>query len=218
VHDWSSAARFYTAGFALHPSSPVARAELAELLTVNARHAAADALLQETDAPVAPLQRAVLACRTPGALAPSVPDMQPLRNLPHLPVYAVTALTELATQVLDRGCAIDPRALAAALSTLAEGAQVWPPFRYRLYVYAAHLRWRAGESGAAFALLMRARSAAPEAVLVPLLATEWSLEIGDLAGARRYLETVTANADTPLSTTERQMRDALEEALLRAQP
>lgn len=218
VHDWSSAARFYSAGFALHPSSPVARAELAELLTVNARHAEADALLQGTDDPIAPLQRAVLACRTPGAPAPPVPDVQPLTNLPHLSVYAVTALTELATQVLDRGCAIDPRALAAALSTLAEGARVWPPFRYRLFIYAAHLRWRAGESGVAFALLARARSAAPDAVLVPLLATEWSLEIGDLAGARRYLETARASAYTSLSATERQMRDALEEALTRAQP
>ena len=140
-----------------------------------------------------------------------------LEALPHVSVYAVTALTELANQALDGGCDADLTALAGMLGAVAVDTRVWPPFRYRLFVYQAHLLWRTGQKSAAFEALGHAGLQAPEEVLVPLLTAEWRIAQGECAVARNILGRLRATRGAALSQQEMQMLEGLEAETARVQ-
>ena len=217
VRDWSDPERFYRAAFSLHPDSSVARAEWAELLTVAGRYDEARSVLAASSDPAAQLQRWVLDCRSQGKLSTLALDSNVLEALPHVSVYAVTALTELANQALDGGCDADLTALAGMLGAVAVDTRVWPPFRYRLFVYQAHLLWRTGQKSAAFEALGHAGLQAPEEVLVPLLTAEWRIAQGECAVARNILGRLRATRGAALSQQEMQMLEGLEAETARVQ-
>ena len=217
VRDWSAPARFYRAAFALHPDSPVARAEWAEFLTVVGRYDEAGSILAESRDPAARLQMWVLDCRSKGVLPAATLDPRALATLSHVSVYAVTAMTELANQALDGRCAMDHAVLARMLGAVAEDTRVWPPFRYRLLVYRAHLLWRTGQQSEAFEALDYAARLAPEEVLVPLLTAEWRISRGENSVAREVLGSLRAARGAALSQPEMQMLETLEAEASRAQ-
>lgn len=210
VRDWSDPARFYRAAFDLHPNSAVARAEWAELLTVAGRYDEARSVLAASPDPAAQLQTWVLDCRSQGKLSATALDSSVLGAMPHVSVYTVTALTELANQALDGECNTDLQKLADLLGAVAGDARVWPPFRYRLFVYQAHLLWRTEQKSAAFKALVQAGLQAPEEVLVPLLTAEWQISRGEFAVARNILSRLRATRGAHLSQQEIQMLEKLE--------
>lgn len=218
VQDWSTPARFYRAAFELHPDSPVARAEWAEFLTVSSQYREARAVLAASPDPTAQLQIRVLECRSQGELPPSGLEPELVDNLSYVSVYTTTALTELAKQVLDGRCAADRTELAVMLGSVADRPGVWPPFRYRLYVYQAHLLWESGRPSDAFQALERAALQAPMEVIAPLLAAEWRLARGEPALAHALLKEVRARHGSELTSQESQMLQTLETEVLRAQP
>ena len=217
VRDWSDPARFYRAAFAVHPDSAVARAEWAELLTVAGHYEEAGSVLAESPDPAARLQMWVLNCRSTGALPAAMLDPQVLETLPHVSVYAVTAMTELANQALDGGCDTDLATLARMLAAVAGDIRVWPPFRYRLFVYRAHLLWRTGQQSEAFEALVHAARLAPAEVLVPLLTAEWRISRGEISVARDVLSSLRTARGADLSEQEMRMLEGLEAETLPAQ-
>ena len=184
---WARLETLIPASYALHPQSESAAANLAELLSTNRRYALAIEVVSRIETSGAALHERYLRCRRDGSLPPGALAATLLDREPTLRTYAVTGLIELAKLGLDDACKYDVpefRALlaAAVAKPIAFGAQ-----RYKLRIYQAHFAWKLGERDTALALLDTAHDDQPTDPLPAMLATEWSLAMGDAGRAGHYL-------------------------------
>ncbi|MBI5618505.1 MAG: hypothetical protein HY943_19685 [Gammaproteobacteria bacterium] len=184
---WARLETLMPASYALHPRSESAAANLAEVLAANRRYTKAIEIVGTIATPGAALHERYLRCKRDGRLPPGALPAALLDREPTLRTYAVTGLIELAKLGLDEACQYDVAEFRALLATAVAKPVAFGVQRYKLRIYQAHFAWQRGEREAALALLDTAHGEQPRDPIPALLATEWSLAMGDVPRAGRYL-------------------------------
>ena len=190
---WGNEGALYASFLRDHPGSRRARASLVEWQLGRGDLASAARVLADASDVSAQLHRVRLACLRDHAAGSAAAALHAAAHAARPDDMSVEILLWLATQVQDRACALDSRALVDTLEAIRD-RPLPHNSRFRLYVSAAQLRHARGEHMLAAEAVRVAAQLVPRDPYPLYLAVEIALDAGERDSARTLLTAARARA------------------------